>query len=624
LKVIIRQALLLVLFWFVLFFAGRITFYLCILPLLQTVPTELLLRALYKGFRLDLSMVGYLTAIPFLLTSVYYILRKKFAVHILDFFNYSLILIYVLTIVGEALLYREWRSKLSTQALEHFLNPTEVFKSASTGLTVLFFGLTAVLGFIFISIYKRKISLKRNLPLKKETIPNRLWKGFLFLLVSVAFSAISIRGGLQAIPIQCSDATFCTQAIANDAAINPLWNITFNILEYENHTKENPFKDFKQAEADNIVKNLYAAKSDSTEIFLKNQRPNIVFIIMESWSASVIKSFGGDDFAPFMDSLSNQGIKFTKIYPPAYVSDQGIPSVLSGYPSVSRISIIHQSSKSMKLPSINQDLKKYGYQSGFVFGGDLNYGNIRSYIYNKEFDVVKEEKDFGNELEHGKLGIQDGDMQAQYLQLLNKARPPFVYAWFTLSTHMPYDYPGEKKQLVSHQNEYVNSVAYSDNAFRQFFSEAKKQPWYKNTLFVLVADHSHASHKEFSVYDPEYHHIPLIFFGDVIKDEWRGKTIDAVFSQMDVPATLLAQMGMQTEAKQYVWSKNMFDPKVNHFAYFCSFEGGGMVSDNGCIGYQHNYKDLIINRTANQQVADSLTKMSKAFQQAVYEDYRLK
>jgi len=625
LKVIIRKALLLVLFWYILFFAGRLTFYACILPMLKDVPAELIYRSLYKGFRLDLSMVGYITALPFLLISAYYLLKKKLAIQVAEFINFSFIIMYVLAFVGEACLYREWRSKLSMQALQHFAHPQEVLKSASFGLIILFAGLTSALAFIFISIYRRKISFRNNLPLHEEITPLRLWKGLAFFAISVVFSAVSIRGGFQAIPIQSCDAAFCSQPIVNDAAVNPLWNITFDFFEYEAHSKENPFKDFDQKEADEIVKNMYAAKSDSTVQFLDNKRPNIVFIIIESWSANVLKGFGGDDFAPFTDSLANAGIKFTKIYPPAYVSDQGIPAILSGYPAVSRMSIIAQSEKSVKLPCINQDLKNYGYQSGFIFGGDLNYGNIRSYIYNKKFDVVKEERDWDSKLPRGKLGIHEADMQVQYLNELNAAKPPFVYAWFTLSTHMPYDFPGKKKELVKHkENDYINSIIYADNAFRQFFAEAKKQPWYKNTLFVLVSDHSHASHKHQSVFDPEYHRIPLIFFGEVIKKEWRGKEINSVFSQADISATLLAQMGLVKEAKQYSWSKNMFDPNVNHFAYFCSFEGCGMVSENGCVGYQHTYNELIINRTANKNATDSLLRLAKAYQQSVYEDYRLK
>jgi phosphoglycerol transferase MdoB-like AlkP superfamily enzyme len=366
-------------------------------------------------------------------------------------------------------------------------------------------------------------------------------------------------------------------------------------------------------------------KKDTTEQFLKISKPNIVFILLESWSAYCIKSFGGDDYAPFMDSLSREGIRFTKMYPAGYVSDQGIPAVLSGYPGLSRIAVINESSKSVPLPCISQDLKKYGYQSGFVFGGDLNYGNIRSYVFNKKFDVIKEERDFDSDLPRGKLGIQDGDMADEYLRSLNEAKSPFVYSWFTLSSHMPYDHPGEKKQLVKSENDYVNSVIYSDEALRKFFNGAKKQDWYKNTLFVLVADHSHATHKEFNVYDPEYHRIPLVFFGDVIIDSLRGKNIDKVYSQLDITYSLLKQMKMSEESNQYIWSKDMFNPYSRPFAFYCCYSGSGFITNEGFVGYQHGVTELIFNSTKDKKtLSDSLTMFGKAFQQSVYEDYRLK
>ena len=124
---------------------------------------------------------------------------------------------------------------------------------------------------------------------------------------------------------------------------------------------------------------------------------------------------------------------------------------------------------------------------------------------------------------------------------------------------MPYDFRGEKKRLVKTENDYINSITYADGALADFFKEAKKQSWYKNTLFVIVADHSHASHKEFSVYDAEYHRIPLVLFGDVIDSSYRGKVIDHVYSQLDITYSLLKQMKLNEESKQYVWSKNMFN-----------------------------------------------------------------
>jgi phosphoglycerol transferase MdoB-like AlkP superfamily enzyme len=653
LKTIARKAFLLIIFWFCVFALNRIVFYCCTGTLLQGVSFNLILQSFWHALRLDLSMIGYLTALPFLLYLVYFLILKKSILVVSDYFNYFLIILYNLAAFGELCLYREWKAKLSMQALQHFRNPEEVFKSASIGLTLLFFSLTIIFSWLYIRIYKRKISFTEDhsaIPSqemisgstqdesdhfsyaqddtrvsRKTTLFSKTVIGICMLVAISAFSIISIRGGLQQIPIQSSDSFFSTTPIVNDVAVNPLWNITFNIMEYENHFKDNPYKDFPQAEADRITRELYSASKDTTVEFLTNKRPNIVFFLLESWSAYTVSSFGGDNFAPFIDSLSKEGIRFTKAYPAGYVSDQGIPAVLSGYPAVSRIAVINESSKSVPLPCINQDLKPYGYESGFIFGGDLNYGNIRSYVYNKKFDIIREEKDFESEIPRGKLGIQDKEMAAEYLTLLNAAKAPFVYTWFTLSSHMPYDFGEEKKQLVKTENDYINSVAYSDAALKEFFVKAKTQPWYNNTLFVLVADHSHASHRELNVYDAEYHRIPMVFFGNVIDMSFRGKAIEHVVSQLDITHSLLKQMDLDKESEQYQWSKNMFNPYSKHFAFYCSYSGAGFVTDEGYIGFQHGLKELIFNTLESKKtLADSLTMYGKAFQQSVYEDYRLK
>ncbi len=589
------------------------------------VTFSLIFQSFLNCLRLDLSTIGYLITFPLLFFFFYSLFQKKIILKLIDGLNYFFILLYTLIAVGEMCLYREWKAKLSTQALEHFLHPSEVFKTTSLGLTALFFSLSIIGTLLFTRIYSHKISVKNYPPIETESFGRFRWKSFVFIVVAGILNFIIIRGGIQQIPIQDSDAFFCTQPTVNDATVNPLWNISYNIIDYFNHFKENPYNYFDIKKAHELVETLYRTEKDTTITFLKNARPNIVFIILEGWSAYEIKSFKGDNFAPFMDSLSRQGISFTKLYSAGYVSDQGIPAILSGFPCNPHISVINQSSKSAKLPCINQDLKKEGYQSGFMFGGDLAYGNIKSYIYNKKFDVVKEEKDIDSSIPRGKLGIQDSYMENQYLNLLNAAKPPFVYALFTLSTHMPYDFPGEKKQLAIAENDYVNSISYADKAFQHFFDEAKKQAWYKNTLFVIVSDHSHGCQKQFSLYDPEYHRIPLIFFGDVIDSAFRGKKITTVFSQLDISKTLLKQMKMDDAAKQYIWGKNMFNPLTKSFAFYCSNSGAGFINNQGFIGYQQNVKDLIFNSFGDKNpMSDTLTKYGHAFQQSVFEDYRLK
>lgn len=619
-KTLVQYALRLILFWFVVFILNRIIFYFSVGFLLHDIPFSLVLQSFYHAIRLDLSMLGYLTSLPALLLIVYYLVRKDFLLKIYNGLTIFAILVYNLCAFGECGLYREWKAKLSVQALLHFANPDEVFKTTSFALTVMFFGLMLVFSVLYIFVFKKWIAAKPVL-FETQTWITRIWRALATLAIVTFTWVIVIRGGLGGIPIQSSDSYFCTNTTVNDGAVNPLYNLAFDFIHYMYHGKENPFKTMDYEKAIPIVEAMHAVEKDTTEIFLSTKRPNVVFIILESWSANCVKSFGGDDYAPFADSLSRAGIYFSELYPTAYVSDQGIPGILSGFPATSRIAVINQNSKSVHLPCINQDLKKQGYQSGFLFGGDLNYGNIRSYLYNKKWDIVKEEKDYPEELEHGALGIQDRDMAKEYLKLLNTAKAPFVYSWFTLSSHMPYDYKGEKRKLTSIENNYVNSISYTDAVLREFFAEAKKQSWYDNTLFVVCADHSHASHRDYNVALPEYHKIPMFFFGNVIKPEYRGKKVSRILSQLDITPTILHQMDLHEEAKQYVWGKNMFNPYTKQFAVFCSFGTGGYICDKGSITYQYDNPNLISQTTKTKRESDSLTVVAKAYQQMLYKDF---
>lgn len=579
-----------------------------------------IIHALSAGFLLDLSTVGYLIAAPLLLTVLYFIFKARWIAFLNDYFVYILILLYCLTSFGELCLYEEWKTKLNVQALLHFTHPAEVFQSATFKLTFLFFSLVICFTVFYVLLYNQKLALR-----KAEYFPAIiLWKrflvGFIMLLLFLTLDAMIIRGGLKPIPISESEAYYSPNRILNDAAVNPLWSLGHNIMEYNSHQKSNPYHVMPDEEADKIMGELFNTDFDSTEYILTTPKPNIVIIILESYSALTIPNFGGDSFALFIDSLSKQGIVFTNCYSSAYVSDQGIPAILSSYPSSPRMAITNQTSKSLNLPCLNKDLKQLGYNSGFYFGGQLNYGNIKSYLYNMHFDVVKEHKDFPAGMTEGKLGIHDKDMAKLFLKELNNSRPPFLKCWFTISSHSPYDIPEPLKPLINHrQNPYINTIVYTDNAIRGFFTEAKKQSWFKNTLFVIVADHSHENQKDIDFEHKDFHHIPLFFYGDVIKPELHGKKIEGVFSQLDIVPTLLHQFKLNSA--QYLFGKNMLNPETKHFAFYYFFHGTGFVTDSCFASFGKDRKELLKTNCSDSLQLSSIKKMDEAFLQKEFEDY---
>jgi phosphoglycerol transferase MdoB-like AlkP superfamily enzyme len=618
-KPIARYLLLFFVFWLLVFTISRTAFVISIVARLDNASFGEIVHSLFAGFFLDLSTIAYFIALSILLSVLYFIIRTRWIAIINDLYVIIVIVLYCLTAFGELALYQEWKTKLNLQALLHFAHPAEVFQTATFKLTVLFFGLSILFSFLFIRLYRKKFTLSRI-----KIIPLPLWQriifGIIFLASFLALDVIILRGGLKAIPISESDAYYSKYRMLNDAAVNPVWSLGHNIMDYSSHQKANPYHVMPDKEAQRIMNEMFSAPYDSTEEILTIPKPNIVFIMLESFTSYSIPVFGGDPYCMFLDSLARQGIAFTKCYAAGYVSDQGIPALLSAYPSAPHLAAINLTSKSVNLPCLNKDLKQIGYNSGFYFGGQLNYGNIKSYLYNMQFDNIKERNDYNEKVDEGKLGIHDGSMQKIFLKEVDKSKAPFLACWFTLSSHSPYDIPVQIKPIVNHrQNPFVNTMIYTDNALRDFFAEAKKKEWFRQTLFVIVADHSHENHHDFDFDQAEFHHIPFLLFGDVIKPEFRGKKVEKICSQLDIVPTLLHQLHLKNDS--YIYGKNILNSATKSFAYFYYFTGIGLINENCFAAFSAEQKVLVKTNCRDSIEIMNIKKMSDAFLQIEFEDY---
>jgi phosphoglycerol transferase MdoB-like AlkP superfamily enzyme len=166
-------------------------------------------------------------------------------------------------------------------------------------------------------------------------------------------------------------------------------------------------------------------------------------------------------------------------------------------------------------------------------------------------------------------------------------------------------------------DDYLNSAYYTDHCLGDYFGKAKDRPWYDSTLFILVADHSHFSQRNWPYHTPEYHHIPMLFFGPVIKDEFRGKRIDIIGSQVDISSTLLSQLHLEDSV--FVWSKNLLNPYVPEFAYVSFEEGIGWIVPQGHFFWVHNL-NVYYNNELKSDI-DRNIRQGKSFLQVVYQSY---
>lgn len=613
--------ILLLLFWIAIFDFQRIIFSIHYLDKLEVASLWEWTLVFFKSIHLDLATGAILSALPILALYFTIAFNSKF------FFKFfRIILIFEVLLIamihsGEINAYGEWNHKLTSRVFMHLSHPDEVFRTADLSMTIWFF-VYLILEIVF--AWKMMKWLFPN----SHYLVNQISKGWSFvgtftILPFLLFSSFIIgRGGFQQIPINIDAAYYSKNYVLNDISVNSPYFFAKSFLLYNRSEIDSHISDAPQKEVDKLLFDLlHYPKKHNVEI-LENKRPNVVFVILESWTSTVSEKLSGKPGAtPNFDRFSEEGVLFSNIYATGSTSEIGNASIFSGYPALPEISISMQTFKHRKLPTLNKDLKPLGYDSGYIFSGDLKYGNIQGYFMDHGFDDIADEDDFPSYLEKGKLNYYDEDLYKLFLNRINNSQEPFMQCAFTGSTHSPYDFP--KKDMTEtwqgEESDFMNSVFYADKCLNDFLESCKNEDWYENTLFVLVADHGHASPYVTNPSSSEFFRIPLLLFGEPLKDSVRGKVIDKIGSQADIAATLLNQMDLKTD--KYVWSKDLLNPNIPEFALHTTIRGFGWVTPLGNFTYHMDFEKYI-EQNYSPEILGHERKKCDAYMQIFFADYK--
>lgn len=605
------------LFWLIFFVINRLVFIFFNLNQFSDAGFFEVLRTFWYALPLDHATSCYLLIFPFLFLFFYSLLPFNVFLTISKWFTYLFVFIISLITSSELGIYDEWKVKLNYKAISYLQHPDEIINSAKG--YILFFGILILLTQAGLGVYL----LNKILSFKIENVKRNFLFSFLFLILTPVFIFLGFRGGWQPIPINQSEVYFSKHNVVNLATVNSTYNLMHSIEQNRGFLLSNPFNYYPKSEADEIIKNLHYVQKDTTEFFINDsiKKPNIVFIILESWSADMLKCCGGyDSVSPCFDKIAKNGILFDNVISSGTVSDQGMAAILSGYPAQPTVSIIKQESKYDDLHCFTHSFQKDGYFTSFYFGGQLNYGNIKGYIYYNNFDKIIEQYDFDSSIPQGRLGVHDEFVFDRLITDLSTFKEPFLNIYFTLSTHSPFDFPMKYKfGWGGELNGYVNSVAYTDSCIGVFFDKAKKTEWYKNTVFVFMSDHSHGNPKMRQYHAASYRRIPLLFTGEPIKQAYKGKVIHDIYAQQDVTSTILAQFGYKYD--EFHWSKNMMNPYTKKFAYYSFDNGVGWAVPDNNFAYDHDLKIFHADFFAPNANKDSLIKDGKSYLQALFEEY---
>lgn len=618
-KSILRHLLLFFLFWQVVFYFFQTIFLIYNHVQLKGAGFGEVLYSYWAAIPLNVSMASYFTVPLLLMSIVQLFVKRSFLPRASTFFVVFLLFVTALTCLSELPIYTEWGTKLNYKALMYIKRPDEIMHTASIQLLLLALVLivAVIIGFrwLYKKYFRYPVTFERTSWKRSAIYATLLLPSGLLLLV------LGIRGGFAQIPVNQSSAYYSKYNTLNLAAVNSVWNISHSITQNYATSGKNPYICMSPADAKKIVDALHAVPKDTTNSFLTTTRPNIMFLIMEGVSADCVPECGGDSIMTHLGQWANDGIMFTNCYASGTRSEQGMAAIFSGFPAQPVTSIIEQQDKFSKLPSIAKILEQQGYYTGFYFGGQLSYGNILSYMIYNGMDTLVDQNNFGN-LPQGKLGVHEEYMINVLLNDIGKQKQPFCTSYFTTSTHAPYDLPRHvsKSWKVDEWGDYLQACFYSDSCMNVFIQRAKTQPWYKNTLFIAVSDHGHLSHKKRVYWSAEHHHIPMIFFGDVIKPEWKGKKIDRIVQQHDLPATLMAQMNLPY--KDFVWSRNQMNPYYQRqFAYFSVVDGYGWTVPGAQVAYDFPSRQFYMEQFDNPARKDSINRQAQAYLQTMFQQY---
>lgn len=575
-------------------------------PISKTLSAGEIFNTFYYGLRMDISFAAYICIFPFLVFLIKSVFLHFPDKKIIRVYTWFLIIVLSLLNIADLELYKSWGFRMDATPLLYFKDPKEMAGTISSSPVFLLLLIWAIFTLLFIFIYKKFFNPFIEKRLKRIYLPDLLLS---LLFIAVLF--IPIRGGIQKIPMNLSDVYFSKKPFANHAAINLPWNISFSILNQ--HNKKNPFSYFSEEEAASLVHSLYNTGPVRNLSILESEKPNIIFIILESFTAKFVGHLGGvAGVTPQLDKIAEEGLAFTNIYASGDRSEKGQIAILSGYPNQAITSIIKTPSKTRDLPAINQVLAKEGYTTSFTYGGELEFANIKSYLLNTGFDRLVDKYSFPVSLRTTSWGVHDEFVFNRFFEDLKKEKTPFFATFFTLSSHEPYDVPIKHFKGNDLTTQFKNSMYYTDSVLGNFIERSKKENWWNNTLIVLVADHGHPLPGHDRNDQPSKFHIPLVFTGGALKKQG---FFDVIGSQTDIITTIFDQL--KIPSNQFEWGKDLLDSAAKSFAFYSFNNGFGWVTPNG-IATVDNVSGLIYK---DPGFDTSQLKYGKAYMQFSYQNF---
>ena len=492
-------------------------------------------------------------------------LKIRNSLYFTTLFLYVLLIIF--NAVSEYFFYNEFGVRYNFIAVDYLIYTTEVIGNIMESYPIipLFTAIFVVTGLATWWIYKKTKDSLLQLP---NLVQKLTLLGVFAVLLGISLSFAE--------KINLKKGNIFQQEIAANGMVKFYEAFSNNTLDFFTFY---PTVDQKTAEKNTLLPLGTTTLNRTITSDKPELQKNVVLISIESLSAAYMKAYGYEEsVTPFLDQLAQKSLFFTNLYATGNRTVRGLEALTLCIPPTAGESVIKREKENKNKFTTGSVFKSKGYSVKYLYGGYSYFDNMKDFYAGNGYEIVDRDNFTPEEITFANVwGVCDEDMAKKAISEMNKdykAGKPFFHHWMTVSNHRPFTYPEGKIDIPADSKSRKGGVKYTDYSIMKFFEMAQKQPWFKNTVFVIVADHCSSSAGKTELPMDKYRIPAMIYAPEFVAPQ----KFSQVTSQIDVMPTVLGLLNFKYQSKflgQDVFSKN-FVPR----AYIATYQDLGFIKDN--------------------------------------------
>lgn len=583
----------------------------------------LLFKAFFMGFRFD-TLISCFVLSPFLISLIlaYYLNIKNRIFYKIN--HYALVVLFSLCFAiccMDLPYFKYFFTRFNVQAFTWIDSPLFVFKMISqepSYIIYFFIFITIIIlySWLMFKNYKRFLSnIKSNQDLENRTAKTYILNSLLFILL-IGLCFLGMRGRIEKkSPMKVGTAYFSNNPLINQMGLNPNFTLIKSIEEKSKQDNK-PLDLMDKNEAKAFVNQEFIrmkSSSNKREVVL-GKKTNVVLVIMEAMGTCNIGHFGNtQNLTPNLDYLLNNSVSYENVYTAGIHTYNGVYSTLFGQPA-----LMHKHSMNLTIiPKIEGGLpnvlKENGYSTLYFTTHDDQFDNIGGFLSANGVERIVSVKDYPKDEVKSTLGVSDHVMFNRAIEEINSLdkTKPFFATLLTSANHGPYIFPENIPLKPKSKDIKDKMIEYSDWAIGRFIENAKKFPWFENTIFVFIADHGAYKGKADFELPLSYHHTPFFIYSP---SKLKPKKVENIGLQIDVAAMISSYLGIENNKTLGI----DFETYPRLYGYFSADDKLGVIDDEYYYIWNKNGTEYLYKYKTSDKTNYINQKRDKAKQMKKY------